>query len=110
LQLEIVTAPIYLANGQIVFTQFEDTIIPMPTGDYAVLSLQVTPPPLITTADHHRSPPPLTTTATPLTATAQLLTIADHHSSPLPFLSFLSWCHYYTISITTIPLASLLYH
>jgi hypothetical protein len=58
MQLQVVTAPIYLANGQIVFTQFEDTIIPMPTGDYAVLSLQVTPPPPLAAITHRHGATP----------------------------------------------------
>ena len=33
----LVTQSYYLADGELIFTDFNDTIVPMPTGDYAVL-------------------------------------------------------------------------
>lgn len=36
----IFSQPFYLRNGDLVFTAFEDTILPMPTGDYAILKLE----------------------------------------------------------------------
>lgn len=36
----IMSEPLYLRNGEVTFTQFHDTVIPMPNGDYAILSLR----------------------------------------------------------------------
>lgn len=36
----IFSQPFYLRNGDLVFTAFDDTILPMPSGDYAVLKLE----------------------------------------------------------------------
>ena len=36
----IFSEPIYLRNGDLVFTAFDDTLLPMPTGDYAILKLE----------------------------------------------------------------------
>jgi len=33
----LVTQSYYLADGELIFTDFNDTIVPMPSGDYAVL-------------------------------------------------------------------------
>jgi hypothetical protein len=35
----MLTKPLYLRNGDLAFTAFDETIVPMPEGDYAVLSV-----------------------------------------------------------------------